>query len=345
MISSITGFLFGRTVVDDDQENNHILKSDDIKDRSDWVYVDKSELELCYETSDLFPRKVLTENGDETNEIQMENQMSCSSSPIKSNSLTLSFSDDHSDFDRLRGPYVNMLDFDSPSDNALSDISSQPEFLYNPSMEECWLVSPSPCFTAQETMPQKFESSSMENLLIEHPSMSVYHRYARRPLHSDNRQRSPARIQSEMESSLTESLFVHDKSSSLENLSFNEHLSRSTHHCHFMSSPVWTSDSESSSPISGSRSSSFHSFPVTVGGDENQELGRDLHDLPSQTIQHHQTVPTRKTQSHTQVGLSRNNLERCNKALQYHSQKKKKRYRRSCVSPSGGSTGNRKYIS
>ncbi|XP_074645189.1 tumor protein p53-inducible nuclear protein 1-like isoform X1 [Tubulanus polymorphus] len=38
--------------------------------------------------------------------------------------------------------------------------------------EDSWLVTPPACFTAGQ---QKLETSSMENLLIEHPSMSVYH--------------------------------------------------------------------------------------------------------------------------------------------------------------------------
>ncbi|KAG8441761.1 hypothetical protein GDO86_010803 [Hymenochirus boettgeri] len=41
-------------------------------------------------------------------------------------------------------------------------------------MEESWFVTPPPCFTAGELTTIKVETSPMENLLIEHPSMSVY---------------------------------------------------------------------------------------------------------------------------------------------------------------------------
>lgn len=41
------------------------------------------------------------------------------------------------------------------------------------SMEESWFVTPPPCFTS--TGPIQIQTSPLENLLIEHPSMSVYH--------------------------------------------------------------------------------------------------------------------------------------------------------------------------
>ncbi len=62
------------------------------------------------------------------------------------------------------------------SDYADSDLSSVPENLAHPSMEESWLVTPPACFTlGVKTM----QTSSMENLLIEHPSMSVYNHRGR----------------------------------------------------------------------------------------------------------------------------------------------------------------------
>ncbi|XP_059475372.1 tumor protein p53-inducible nuclear protein 2 [Neocloeon triangulifer] len=41
-------------------------------------------------------------------------------------------------------------------------------------LEESWFVTPPPCFNSQG--PVELETSPLENLLIEHPSMSVYHR-------------------------------------------------------------------------------------------------------------------------------------------------------------------------
>ncbi|XP_022071837.1 tumor protein p53-inducible nuclear protein 1 [Acanthochromis polyacanthus] len=42
------------------------------------------------------------------------------------------------------------------------------------SLEESWFVTPPPCFTGRGTQPILLETSPLENLLIEHPSMSVY---------------------------------------------------------------------------------------------------------------------------------------------------------------------------
>ncbi|KAM6319060.1 tumor protein p53-inducible nuclear protein 2 [Podargus strigoides] len=41
-------------------------------------------------------------------------------------------------------------------------------------MDESWFVTPPPCFTAEGPGPSGVGSSPMEDLLIEHPSMSVY---------------------------------------------------------------------------------------------------------------------------------------------------------------------------
>ncbi|KFO79465.1 Tumor protein p53-inducible nuclear protein 2 [Cuculus canorus] len=41
-------------------------------------------------------------------------------------------------------------------------------------MDESWFVTPPPCFTAEGPGPDGMGSSPMEDLLIEHPSMSVY---------------------------------------------------------------------------------------------------------------------------------------------------------------------------
>ncbi|XP_067856388.1 tumor protein p53-inducible nuclear protein 2 isoform X1 [Heptranchias perlo] len=41
-------------------------------------------------------------------------------------------------------------------------------------LEESWFVTPPPCFTAEGQNEVQVESSPLENLLIEHPSMSVY---------------------------------------------------------------------------------------------------------------------------------------------------------------------------
>ncbi|XP_043946217.1 tumor protein p53-inducible nuclear protein 2 isoform X1 [Protopterus annectens] len=55
------------------------------------------------------------------------------------------------------------------------DLRSMPLQPTNPClMDESWFVTPPPCFTAEDQEAVKLESSPLENLLIEHPSMSVY---------------------------------------------------------------------------------------------------------------------------------------------------------------------------
>ncbi|XP_018618192.1 tumor protein p53-inducible nuclear protein 1 [Scleropages formosus] len=46
-------------------------------------------------------------------------------------------------------------------------------------LEDSWFITPPPCFTAGGRGPVLLETSPLENLLIEHPSMSVYATHAR----------------------------------------------------------------------------------------------------------------------------------------------------------------------
>jgi len=105
----------------------------------------------------------------------------CSNSTLSTPAKSDTSSDEVSDFERYRGPYVSMRDLESHSDTGLSDVSSQPEYVAHPSMDEDWLVTPPPCFTSgtgrrsSDAAILRSEMSSLENLLIEHPSMSVYY--------------------------------------------------------------------------------------------------------------------------------------------------------------------------
>ncbi|XP_017775033.1 PREDICTED: tumor protein p53-inducible nuclear protein 1 isoform X2 [Nicrophorus vespilloides] len=55
----------------------------------------------------------------------------------------------------------------------LSRTSSSSSLRCPSSMEESWFLTPPPCFVSAG--PVHMETSPLENLLIEHPSMSVYH--------------------------------------------------------------------------------------------------------------------------------------------------------------------------
>ncbi|KAJ8291034.1 hypothetical protein GJAV_G00020660 [Gymnothorax javanicus] len=57
-------------------------------------------------------------------------------------------------------------------------------------LEESWFITPPPCFTAGGHAPVLLETSPLENLLIEHPSMSVYAVHAPRHVVRDGACRS-----------------------------------------------------------------------------------------------------------------------------------------------------------
>ncbi len=60
---------------------------------------------------------------------------------------------------------------ENDSSDSSSDITTLPDMSCS---DESWLVTPPPCFTEGRRSMYIMEASSMENLLIEHPSMSVY---------------------------------------------------------------------------------------------------------------------------------------------------------------------------
>lgn len=67
-------------------------------------------------------------------------------------------------------------------------------------LEESWYVTPPPCFEGSGLFPEGLEASPMEDLLIEHPSMSVYGPGVRRhstSVSSSSRSSSTPRIEGE----------------------------------------------------------------------------------------------------------------------------------------------------
>ena len=69
------------------------------------------------------------------------------------------------------GTNPNSTASQNDSSDSSSDISTLPDMACS---GESWLVTPPPCFTAGGRSEERMEASPMENLLIEHPSMSVY---------------------------------------------------------------------------------------------------------------------------------------------------------------------------
>lgn len=59
-------------------------------------------------------------------------------------------------------------------------LSSNLPCVYSNSMDDSWFLTPPECFTSLSTI--QLESSPLENLLIEHPSMSVYGKLRKKSL-------------------------------------------------------------------------------------------------------------------------------------------------------------------
>lgn len=79
--------------------------------------------------------------------------------------------------------YASCTSLNSTSDTDVDGIAEEDEGeeeesgflrLDASSLEESWFVTPPPCFTGRSSQPILLETSPLENLLIEHPSMSVY---------------------------------------------------------------------------------------------------------------------------------------------------------------------------
>ncbi|KAG8570343.1 hypothetical protein GDO81_011224 [Engystomops pustulosus] len=107
--------------------------------------------------------------------------------------------EDASAFEEIE--YVNedpVLDFPPGAFEQMNDTSDSCYVHFDPCrLEESWFVTPPPCFTAGELDTVEVETSPMENLLIEHPSMSVYavhNLYSKQPRTSDSEKHNSSSI-------------------------------------------------------------------------------------------------------------------------------------------------------
>ncbi|EFA01105.1 tumor protein p53-inducible nuclear protein 2 [Tribolium castaneum] len=75
----------------------------------------------------------------------------------------------------------------------LTRTNSVPRVTTTTSMEESWFLTPPPCFIS--TGPVHMETSPLENLLIEHPSMSVYTHHGRRYNHFEEVEAEPEEVE------------------------------------------------------------------------------------------------------------------------------------------------------
>lgn len=105
--------------------------------------------------------------------MQQQTEHSKTFSPLrpKCKSLEQLCGDQESDESMVRSPSL------SPSTpGSLSPVGHSRYCIHTNigNMHESWILSPPPCFTAGGTSSSQVQMTPMENLLIEHPSMSVY---------------------------------------------------------------------------------------------------------------------------------------------------------------------------
>lgn len=107
---------------------------------------------------------------------------------VKKNSMTSSQTDSET---RLRVGDLSDSDRVSDSDTVISDVSSAPEMVMPLNMDESWLVTPPPCFTAGvKSQKNKPRVTRLENLLIENPCMDVLKKRSLSNDNNNNRSRS-----------------------------------------------------------------------------------------------------------------------------------------------------------
>jgi hypothetical protein len=131
-------------LLDEDENlslNLTTVSADEDDDDQDWLFVEKEEKKED-EDSDNLSRT------DSESELQLV--------PIRNSPL------------HLRNRFLRHHD----DATAQYRLSSNLPTLFPSSMDDSWFVTPPSCFTS--TGPIQLETSPLENLLIEHPSMSVY---------------------------------------------------------------------------------------------------------------------------------------------------------------------------
>ena len=172
MLSGIANYLFGASssTVEEGEvpanvetPSNHDNHQDEAKlrlstptDDAEWVLVDKSNSGM---------------SSMEASQISLDSMADSVHSLLDAQQLQLAIvSRSIQELSRLGG------ELSSVNSSRASSGMSSPVHVIHPSLGESWLVTPPPCFTAAGSglTPGELEKHPMEDLLIEHPSMSVY---------------------------------------------------------------------------------------------------------------------------------------------------------------------------
>ncbi|KAK6186119.1 hypothetical protein SNE40_008217 [Patella caerulea] len=151
MLSSVTGFFFGASATEADSITPVDLKTKD--NNEGWVIVDVNDESKSPQQPQQPPLCVATSEGDQHMSDVTEGDSSCPSE------TETDFSNSHP----------------TSSPESLSP-GSQAHFKYRTKGDsgESWIITPPPCFSFSRRRNSTVSDHPLENLLIEHPSMSVY---------------------------------------------------------------------------------------------------------------------------------------------------------------------------
>jgi DOR family len=156
MFNSLFNSLFGKT-----NENTDLNTSDDNKSSQE------SDQKFCVKEIDGNVTAIFLEEDKDwlfvEREVDGEDSNSIAKSP---NNLQLV------PFQSILSRLESISEYD---DN--SYLSANLPSLYPSSMDDSWFLTPPECFSSVSSI--QLESSPLENLLIEHPSMSVYYNFRR----------------------------------------------------------------------------------------------------------------------------------------------------------------------
>jgi len=177
MLSGVSKFLFGySSATESTKECQEVDLKTQVTDE-DWILVET-------ENKDATPTEPHPDAAATAAAAEASLNKSCQSTDTTIVTSVVSETDDAGSSHNEQTLAIFHLDTDSDD----SPLPRSPEVLcfISGCPSDSWIMDPPPCFTASQegSLSMSMLSTPMENLLLEHPSMSVYDSYSR-TIHSD----------------------------------------------------------------------------------------------------------------------------------------------------------------
>lgn len=162
MFNSLFNSLFGKTKDNNNCSNN---KLDDLRDSNESDQID------AFEDVDGNVIAVLLDEDKDWLLVEKEIE------EISTDSIEKNSSNKNLQLVPFKNIFAHLGSISENDENSL--LSANLPSLYPNSMDASWILTPPECFSSVSSM--QLESSPLENLLIEHPSMSVYYNFHKGP--------------------------------------------------------------------------------------------------------------------------------------------------------------------